>query len=102
VLAAVSDSPFAVDRFAQNGRWDTRALSTPGVRDDAESGLLELVQGMKPTGQGFEYDVASYVVAEQYARDPYADPYGWGYGSRFGAWYGPRYFYGYPRGWRYW
>jgi hypothetical protein len=57
---------------------------------------------MKPTGQGFEYDVASYVVAEQYARDPYADPYGWGYGSRFGAWYGPRYFYGYPRGWRYW
>ena len=108
VLAAISASPFRVDQFAQNGRWDTRALSSPRVRDDAESGLLELVQRMKPPDQRFDYDVATYVVAEQYARDLYPEPYvgprWWGYGARFGAWYGPsygsRYFYGHPRGWR--
>src|SRR5882724_8506926 len=59
VLAAISASPFRVDQFAQNGRWDTRALASPRVRDDAESGLLELVQRMKPPGQRFDYDVAT-------------------------------------------
>lgn len=112
VLAAISESPFRVDQFAQNGRWDTRALSSTRVRDDAESGLLELVQQMKTPDQRFDHDVATYVVAEQYARDLYADPYAgpgwlgydpwWGYGPRFGVWYGPRYFHGYPRGWRRW
>ena len=108
VLAAISESPFRVDQFAQNGRWDTRVLSSPRVREDAESGLLELVLRMKPADQRFDYDAATYVVAEQYARDLYPDPYvgpgWWGYGARFGAWYapwyGPRYFYGHPRGWR--
>ena len=106
VLAAISGSPFRVDQFAQTGHWDTRALSSPRVRDDAESGLLELVQRMKPPDQRFDYDVATYVVAEQYARDPYADLYTgpgwWGYGPRFGAWYRPWYLYGSPRGWRHW
>jgi hypothetical protein len=106
VLAVISESPFRVDQFAQNGRWDTRALSSPRMRDDAESGLLELVQRMKTPDQRLDYDVATYVVAEQYARDLYADPYvgagSWGYGPRFGAWYGPRHYYGYPRGWRHW
>jgi uncharacterized protein DUF4384 len=106
VLAVISESPFRVDQFAQNGRWDTRALSDPRVRDDAESGLLELVQRMKMPDQRFEYDVATYVVSERYARDLYPDPYAglgwWGYGPRFGGWYGPRYFHGYPRGWRHW
>jgi hypothetical protein len=114
VLAAISESPFRVDQFAQNGRWDTRALSSPRVRDDAESGLLELVQRMKPSDQRLDYDVATYVVAEQYARDLYPDPYAgagwwgydpwWGYGPRVGTglWWRSRDFYGYRRGWRHW
>jgi hypothetical protein len=114
VLAAVSESPFRVDQLAQNGRWDTRALSSPRVKDDAESGLLELVQRMRPPGQRFDYDVATYVVSEQYAHDLYRDPYvgsgwwgygpWWGYGRGIGAglWLRSRDFYGYPRGWRHW
>ena len=114
VLAAISESPFRVDRFAQNGRWDTRALSSPRVRDDAESGLLELVQRMKTPDQRFVYDVATYVVSQQYARDLYPDPYAglgwwgydpwWGYrrGVGAGLWLRSWDFYGYPRGWRRW
>jgi len=103
VLAATSDSPFRVDQFAQNGRWDTRALSNPSVREDAESGLLELVEQMSPSGPPSLYDIATYVVAEQYARD--LDPYGgrgWWADGRFGVWYAPRYFYGHPRRWGRW
>ncbi len=115
VLAAISASSFRVDQFVQNGRWDTRALSSPRVREDAESGLLELVQQMKTPEQHFDYDVATYVVSEQYARDlyPYPYPYGpgwWGYDPRWGygrgislgfSW-GSRGFYGHHRGWGHW
>jgi hypothetical protein len=105
VLAVISESPFRVDEFARNGHWDTQALSSPQARDDAESGLLELVRRMKTPDQRFDHDVATYIVANQYGRDLYADPYAgpawWGYGTRYG-WYGPRYFYGYPRGWWHW
>jgi len=101
VLVAISKSPFRVDQLAQNGRWDTRALSTPRVQEDAESGLLELVEQMETPGQRFDYDIATYVVAAQYTRDRYTDPYAgpgwWGYRSRFGAWYGPPYYYGHWR-----
>jgi hypothetical protein len=114
VLAAISASPFRADQFTQNGFWDIRTLSTPRVREDAESGLLDLIQRMKTPGQRFDYDVATYVVSEQYARDLYPDPYAglgwwgydpwWGYGRRFGAglWVRPWDFHGYPRGWRGW
>ena len=113
VLAAISESPFRVDQFAQNGRWDTRALSNPRVKEDAESGLLELVQQMKTPDQRFIYDVATYVVSEQYARGLYPDPYAgfgwwgydpWGYGRGVGAglWLRSWDFYGHPRGWRRW
>jgi hypothetical protein len=107
VLAAVSATPFRLDQFVQDGRWDLRALSRSGVRDDAESGLLDLVRQMNPSGQPFEYDVATYVVAERFARDGYPYPYAgfgwwgydpwWGYGQGAGApyWHGRRYFYGY-------
>lgn len=118
VLAAISESPFRVDQFAQNGLWDTQALSAPRVRDDPESGLLELVQRMRTPNQRFDYDVATYVVSPHYARDrdfyvyPYAgygwwgyDPW-WGYGPRPGIGLGfswrPRGFYGYHRGFRHW
>ena len=97
---------------AQNGHWDIRALSNPRVRDDAESGLLELVQQMKTPGQHFDYDAATYVVSEHYARDLYPYPYAgpgwwgydpwWGYDRGFGLGFGWRSpgFYGFRRGWR--
>jgi hypothetical protein len=103
VLAATSTSPFRVDGFTRDGRWDTRALSDQQVRDDPESGLLSVVQQMKPSGEQFVYAVATYVVSEQYARGLYPDPYAgrgwwsydpwWGYGPRVGVgfWYRPWY-----------
>jgi hypothetical protein len=113
VLAAVSKSPFRVDAFVQNGRWSSRALSGPDVRDDPESGLLNLVQRMKTSSEEFHIGVATYVVSEQYSRRLY--PYGdvgpgwgydpwWGYRPRvgLGLWYGPRYYHGYRRGWPRW
>jgi uncharacterized protein DUF4384 len=112
VLAAISESPFQVEQLTQNGHWDVQALSIPQVRDDPESGLLELVDRMKSPGQRFDYDVATYVVSEHYARDLYPYPYAgpgwwgydpwWGYGRGFGlgfGWGSPG-FYGYHRGWR--
>jgi uncharacterized protein DUF4384 len=109
VLAAISESPFRVDQLTQNGHWDVQALSTPRVREDPEAGLLELVDGMKAPNQRFEYDVASYVVSQHYARDLYAYPYAgygwWGYDPWWG--YGPRPGIGLgfswrPRGFRHW
>jgi hypothetical protein len=107
VLAAISRSPFRVDEFARSGHWDTRALSDQQVGDDPESGLLKLAQRMKAAGEPFVYDVATYVVSEQYSRRLYPDPYAgfgwwgygpgwgyapwWGYGTRVRVWYGRRY-----------
>jgi Domain of unknown function (DUF4384) len=95
VLAAFSDSPFRVDRFARDGHWDLQALSgRQGRYDDAETVLRVLVEEMKPTGEKFAYAVATYVVSERYARDRYVDPYDvrWGYdpwwGRRIGFGYG--------------
>jgi hypothetical protein len=115
VLAAISDKPFRLDQFTQNGLWDIRALSNPRLRDDAESGLLELVQRMKTPEQHFDYDVAHYVASDRYARDlysypyPYAGPAWWGYdpwwggrGIGLGFSWGSRGFYGFHRGWRGW
>jgi hypothetical protein len=111
VLAAVSKSPFRLDEFVQNGQWDAQALSDQQVRDDPESGLLDLVQRMKTSGGHFDYDVATYVVSARYARGLYPYPYAglgwwgydpwWGYGPRLGLGFGfglPRY-YGFRRGW---
>lgn len=102
VLAAIAQSPFRVDEFVREGRWDLRALSTDDVREDPEVGLIDLARRMNaPDGQ-FDYDVETYVVSEQYARRLYSYPHAglgwwgydpwWGYGRRFGHgfWYGPR------------
>jgi Domain of unknown function (DUF4384) len=114
VLAATSESPFRVDQLAQNGRWHTAALSSPLVLEDAESGLLDLVQRIKAPDQRFDYDAATYVVSERYARDLYPEPYfgpgwwgydpWWGYGRGIGPglWFRPRGFYGYPHRWGHW
>jgi hypothetical protein len=110
VLAAISDSPFRLDQLTQNGHWDTRALSTARVREDPESGLLELVDRMKTPNQRFDYDMATYVVSERFARDLYAGPGWWGYDPWWGygrglglgfGWRSPG-FYGFHRGWRGW
>ena len=103
VIAAISSTPFRVGELARDGHWDTRALSDQQVRDDAEAGLLGLVQRMKPSGEKFVYSVATYVVSDQYARPRYPYPYAgsawwgydpwWGYGPRLGLglWYRPWY-----------
>ena len=68
---------------------------------------------MKAPDQRLDYDVATYVVADQYVRDLYRDPYprlGWsadpwsGYGRRVGGglWLRSWDFHGHPRGWRRW
>jgi uncharacterized protein DUF4384 len=115
VFAAISESPFRVDQLTQNGHWDTQALSTPRVRNDPESGLLELVDRMRTPNQRFDYDVTTYVVSERYARDrysypnPYAGPGWWGYdpwwgygrGIGLGFRWSPG-FHGFHRGWRGW
>jgi hypothetical protein len=112
VLAAVSAEPFRFDGFVQDGRWNLRALSQEGVRTDPESGLLELVKQMNPSGQPIEYDVATYVVDERFARgrDLYPYPHGgygwsgldpyWGYGP-YGSdlWWRRRLYFGYRLGW---
>jgi len=103
VLAALSDSPFSVDRFARDGHWDLQALSArPGRYDDAETVLRGLVEQMKPTGEKFAYAVATYVVSERYAGDRYVDPYDprWGYDPWWGARMG--FGYGYSRWYRPW
>jgi Domain of unknown function (DUF4384) len=98
VLAAISSSPFRVDRFARDGHWDIRALSAQrNGEDDAETVLRSVVDQMKPAGEQFEYAVATYVVSERYSGVRYADPYNyrwvydpvWGYrrvGIGFGYW----------------
>jgi hypothetical protein len=89
VLAAFSKTPFRVEAFAKDGHWDFQALSDKQVRDDPESGLLDLVHRMKPAGDHFDFAVATYVVSDQFTRRSYPDPYYWGYDPWWG--YGPRF-----------
>lgn len=100
VLAAVSSTPFQVDRFARDGHWDLRALSArQGQNDDAETTLRALVDRMNPDVRKYEYSVATYVVSERFAERVYPGMYGarWGYDP----WWGRRIGFGYRRGW-YW
>jgi hypothetical protein len=111
VLAAVATVPFRFDNFVEDGRWNLRALSNPAVRNDPESELLDLVRRMRPANQPYEYDVATYVVEERFARDLYPAPYSafgwwgydpyWGYGPYVGSnlWWRRRLYYGYRLGW---
>jgi hypothetical protein len=80
VLAAFSKTPFAVERFAENGHWDYRALSADSADGDLEARLMEIVGEMQP-GDHYVYDAAGYVVTD--AR------YGYGRGGLFGR--GPRF-----------
>jgi hypothetical protein len=93
--------------MVRNGRWDTQALADLRLRDDPESGLLNLVQRMKPSNEHFDFDVGTYVVSQQYVRDRDGYPYYWGYQPWWG--YGRSYGFGpwerplfWRRGFRYW
>jgi Domain of unknown function (DUF4384) len=98
VLAAFSGTPFRFDEFVNDGHWDTAALSGQGPQDaqaDPETRLRDIAQQMRPDGGGFDYDVATYVVAAPpryalYPDYPYYYGYGWpgwwgGFGPGFGA-----------------
>jgi hypothetical protein len=98
VLAGFSKSPFRFDSFVRDGRWNSQALSDKQVRDDPESGLLDLVDRMRPSGQHFDFAVATYVVSDQYARRLYSDPYIMSYNP----WWGYRPGFGFGLGYRPW
>jgi hypothetical protein len=91
VLAAWSRTPFSVDRYAKDGRWDLNALSGQGAQTDgAEARLMDIVDAMRALGGHFDYDVAVYTVSAppRYALTPYGYPYGWpGYWG-YNAWWG--------------
>ncbi len=105
VLTAFSKTPFRLDSFEKNGRWDHDALSGKAVADDPEAGLVDIVQQMEAPGDHFDYDVATYVVSTpRYARvypRPWPGWWGYGYGPNVGPgfWYGPGHYYR-PFGWR--
>jgi hypothetical protein len=46
--------------------------------------LYRLVERMKPSTEHFDYDVATYVVADQYVRGQYLYPYRWSYDPWWG------------------
>jgi hypothetical protein len=102
VVAGYARSPFRVDEFVQEGRWDLRALSAR-LGDDPEAGLIDLVRRMRADGDPLEYDVETYVVSQQYAREMYPYAYarpGWFYDPFWGHrrfWFAPRRFIVVPR-----
>jgi hypothetical protein len=85
VLAAISRTPFRFDRFERDGHWDLKALNDQRLKDDPEAGLLALVEQMKPSPEHFDYDLATYVVSDQYVRAQYLYPYRWSYDPWWGV-----------------
>jgi hypothetical protein len=102
VLAAFATTPFRLDDFQQNGRWDLEALSNHSGTSDPEAELMSIVQRMQSPDTHFDYDVATYIGSvPRYAVYPYPYPGWWGYGPRLGLgfWYGAPRFYRWG-GWR--
>ncbi len=91
VIAALARSPFRFDGLTTDDRWDLRALAAGNVSADPEAGLIDLVRRMRASDDPFEYDIETYVVSQQYARQmypyAYAGPY-WFYDP----WWGFRHF----------
>ncbi len=83
VLAARSATPFRYDRFVRGDHWDYRVLASDRIRDDAEAGLLDLVDQMADSAH-YDYDVTSYNVGG----GPYR-PY---YSGYYDGYYGPGYY----------
>ena len=84
ILAARSAAPFRYDRFVRGDHWDYRVLASDRIRDDAEGGLLDLVDQMADSAH-YDYDVTSYNVGRETYRP---------YSSYYDGYYGPGY---YPR-----
>jgi hypothetical protein len=83
VLAARSATPFRYDRFVRGDHWDYRVLSSDRIRDDAEAGLLDLVDQMADSAH-YDYDVTNYNVGGGSSR-----PY---YSGYYDGYYGPDYY----------
>jgi len=93
VFAALAETPFRLDQFEKNGRWDYDALDDPSVRADPEAGLMDLVQRMQAAGDHFDFDVATYTVSPPPRYVGWGYPYAWrgGWDPWYGGyWYGPR------------
>lgn len=82
VLAARSATPFRYDRFVRGDHWDYRVLASDQIRDNAEAGLLDLVDQMADSAH-YDYDVTSYSVGGG-ANRPYY--------SYYDGYYGPGYY----------
>jgi hypothetical protein len=119
VLAAWSSAPFDLSRFRRDGHWDFQALTAAASQgsaasEDAEARLLRVVDGIKPAGGHYQYDVVSYQadsprIARARWNDGYPYPYGraggwWGYDPFWSRPYlGSRFLFGRPFGFRhYW
>lgn len=82
ILAARSATPFRYDRFVRGDHWDYRVLGNDRIGDDAEAGLLDLVDEMADSAH-YDYDVTTYSVGGGSYR-----PY---YSRSYGGYYGPGY-----------
>ena len=82
ILAARSATPFRYDRFVRGDHWDYRVLSSDRIRDDAEAGLLDLVDQMADSAH-YDYDVTTYNVGRETYRPYY---------SYYDGYYGPGYY----------
>ncbi|HET9707172.1 MAG TPA: DUF4384 domain-containing protein [Gemmatimonadales bacterium] len=82
ILAARSSAPFRYDRFVRGDHWDYRVLASDRIRDDAEAGLLDLVDQMADSAH-YDYDVTTYSVGRETYRPYY---------SSYDGYYGPGYY----------
>jgi uncharacterized protein DUF4384 len=83
ILAARSATPFRYDRFVRGDHWDYRVLASDRVGNDAEAGLLDLVDQMADSAH-YDYDVTSYSVGDGGGYRPYY--------SYYDGYYGPGYY----------
>lgn len=83
ILAARSATPFRYDRFVRGDHWDYRVLANDRIRDDAEAGLLDLVDEMADSAH-YDYDVTTYSIG--------GDQYRHYYGGYYDGYYSPGYF----------
>ncbi len=82
ILAARSATPFRYDHFVRGDHWDYRVLANDRIRDDAEAGLLDLVDQLADSAH-YDYDVTSYSVGGGGYRPYY---------SYYDGYYGPGYY----------
>jgi len=88
ILAARSATPFRYDRFVRGDHWDYRVLASDRIQNDAEAGLLDLVDQMADSAH-YDYDVTSYNVGRETYRPYY---------SSYDGYYGPGYYPNYSVG----